>query len=65
MVSISASLGSLDIDLDIGLIVTSLAPSILIIVTYYFSKKERVRYHNHTIEKLNGQKEVEETNGEV
>lgn len=30
---------TLDVDLDIAMIVAALSPSILIIVTYYFSKK--------------------------
>lgn len=41
-------LASTDIDLDIGLIVSSLAPSILIIVTYYYSKRRTQENHNDT-----------------
>lgn len=43
---------SIDVDVDIGLIITSLAPSILIIVTYYYAKKKTDENHNTNVENL-------------
>lgn len=45
-------LSSIDIDLDIAMIVSSLAPSILIIVTYYFTKKKTNENHSNNTERL-------------
>lgn len=57
MLSILVGSSSIDIDLDISLIVASLAPSILIVVTYYFSKKRNLQQHTDTTSSLNEVKE--------
>lgn len=47
-----ALMASVDIDLDIGLIVTALAPSILIIITYFINRNVRKAYHDSSSTKL-------------
>jgi hypothetical protein len=39
--------------MDIGMIITSLAPSILIIVTYYYAKKKTAE-HSEALETIKG-----------
>lgn len=44
---------SLDVDLDIAMIVAALAPSILIIVTYYYGSQRVKEHHSDNKEALN------------
>ena len=46
-------IAGLDVQVDVGLIISSLAPSILIVVTYYYSRRRTVENHQRNTNKLN------------